>query len=156
MVFFWCECSFREQCMMLIYTEIIISIEFNQFHLAKELKFTIFKSPNSLVVHKPLWHTVTERSVSFSIFAITQGSSRNTVIQLIWMYCQSVTVCQDVTSGAKSNTFLYRQRKRSYRKQVICNIPPKILSFLQQSHVHQFSRSSARLNDLFIFIFHSS
>lgn len=31
--------------MMLIYTEIIISIEFNQFHLAKELKFTIFKSP---------------------------------------------------------------------------------------------------------------
>lgn len=30
---------------MLIYTEIIISREFNQFHLARELKFTIFKSP---------------------------------------------------------------------------------------------------------------
>lgn len=68
------------------------------------------------------------------------------------MYCQSVTVCQDVSSGVKSNTCLYRQRKSSYRKQVTCNIPPEILSFLQQSHLHQFPCSSARLNDLFVFI----
>lgn len=31
--------------MILIYTEIIISIEFNQLNLDKELKFTGFKSP---------------------------------------------------------------------------------------------------------------
>lgn len=129
--------------MMLIYTEIFISVKFNQFNLAKELKFTGLKSPKSTGVSQ----TFTTWEL-FHFFAITQSSSRSIIIQLNWMHCRCSSLCQDVTSGAKSHTYLYHQRRRSYRKQVTCNFPPKLLSFLQQPPLHLFSFSSARLNDL--------